>query len=403
MKHKNRSILFKSYCFVAALFFFIITNQERLSADENQVHSSDKDLVKRLDQLSAKIERLEGKVHDLDEKLNVKNALEISGFFDVSFSNYKNKPNVFAMGNLELDLEHSYDNKFQVAAALVFDDENGTYLGVGFIDYAFIGGPVPPRGRLFIERGLHVQVGRFDVPLGNDWNYVSAVNRITVTPPLTTSNLMEGVYNDVGIRLLFNTVSLNCSLYSTHGIEKQYSYGGISYGTRIGLTPFNNPYTIKQQSTPVFELGFSYLYDIDNQGVKSEQVVAVDYESKSGPLILRGEYYNREKAAGVVFEGYHLTSGLDFENINSTPFIIFLRYDYHLEKNNVITSDDTVVSAAAAEGESMSRVTGGVKFNISNTSFLKLEYHTYLTASERFREDVYFTESLYYAQLVITF
>ncbi|MBU3916433.1 hypothetical protein KKA14_12935 [bacterium] len=403
MKQIIRSTSFKRACVVFVLLFFVMTNQGKLSADENQAKTSDEDLVKKLDQLSAKIERLEGKVQDLDEKLSAKNALEISGFFDVSFSNYKNKPNVFAMGNLELDLEHSYDNKFQVAAALVFDDENGTYLGVGLIDYAFIGGPVPPRGRLFIERGLHIQVGRFDVPLGNDWNYVSAVNRITVTPPLTTSNLMEGVYNDVGIRVLYSAVALNFSLYSTHGIEKQYSYGGISYGTRIGLTPFNNPYTIKQQSTPVFELGFSYLYDIDNQGEKSEQVIAVDYESKSGPLILRSEYYNREKTVGVVFEGYHLTSGLDFQNINSSPFIIFLRYDYHLEKNNVITSDDTAATEAAAEGESLSRITGGVKFNISNTSFLKLEYHTYLTAAERFREDAYFAESLYYAQLVITF
>ncbi len=403
MKPIIRSISFKRFCIVLALFLFVMTSQGDLSAEDNQANNSEEDLAKKLDQLSAKIERLESRVHNLDEKLNVKNALEISGFFDVSFSNYKNKPNIFAMGNLELDLEHSYDNKFQVAAALVFDDENGTYLGVGFIDYAFIGGTIPPRGRLFIERGLHVQVGRFDVPLGNDWNYVSAVNRITVTPPLTTSNLMEGVYNDVGIRILFNTISINCSLYSTQGIEKQYSYGGISYGTRIGLTPFNNPYTMKQQSTPVFELGFSYLYDIDNQGEKSEQVVVVDYESKSGPLILRAEYYNRDKTAGVIFEGYHITSGLDFEQISSDPFIIFLRYDYHLEKNNVITSDDEAASETAAEGESLSRVTGGVKFNISNTSFLKLEYHTYLTASDRFREDTYFTESLYYAQLVITF
>ncbi len=274
---------------------------------------------------------------------------------------------------------------------------------MGFIDYAVIGGPVPPRGRLFLERGFHIQVGRFDVPIGNDWNYVSSVKRYTVTPPLTTTNIMEGVYNDVGLRIFFNLVSMNFSIYSTQGVEQKYSYGGISYGTRVGLTPFNNPYTFSRDFTPTMELGFSYLYDLDNRGNKSEEISAVDFESKTGLLILRSEYYKREKTAGVILDGYHITTGLDFEAIDWIPMVFILRYDVHNEKNNVIASYDQSASGDADRVDTLTRITSALRFNISNTSFLKFEYQEYLQAAERFEDDSLFSWQLYYAQLVITF
>ena len=362
-----------------------------------------KELEMRIDLLNSRIELLENQLYEVDNRVNNINELQIKGFFDVSFSNYKNQPNIFKMGIFELDVEHSYENKFEVAAALVFDDEEGTYLGVGFIDYAFIGGSIPPRGRLFIERGFHIQVGRFDVPLGNDWNYVSAVKRNTVTPPLTTSNIMEGVYNDVGVRMILNMIAFNISIYSTRGIEEKYSYGGITYGSRIGLTPFNNPYTVSKDFIPSFELGVSYLYDLDDSGEKSEEISGLDYESKIGAFMLRSEYLKREKVAGVIFEGYHVTTGIDFEEIDWIPMIFLLRYDIHKEENNVIASFDEASSENSDGTDNLTRATTAFRFNISNTSFLKLEYQKYLEASERFTSDSLFSEELYYAQLVITF
>jgi hypothetical protein len=376
----------------------------RLAADETipADRETAKELERRIEQLNSRLELMENRLNRVDERTYSLAELKIGGFFDVSFSNYKNQPNVFKMGVFELDLEHSYENKFQVAAALVFDDDKGTYLGVGFIDYALIGGAVPPRGRLFIERGFHIQVGRFDVPLGNDWNYVSAVKRYTVTPPLTTTHIMEGNYNDVGLRIFFNLVSFNFSLYSTQGIEQKYSYGGISYGTRIGLTPFNNPYTVSRDFIPTFELGVSYLYDLDNSGDKSEEITAIDFESKTGLLILRSEYYKREKTAGVVFDGYHITTGLDFMAINWWPLVLILRYDVHREQNNVIASYDQA-AGETDQTDTLTRVTTALRFDISGTSFLKFEYQIYLEASERFESDSLFSDELYYAQLVITF
>ena len=364
----------------------------------------------RIAELEDKIEELNRKLSDLEiqfmtikERLDLISSLEISGFFDVSVSNYRNKPDIFAIGNFELDLKHSYENNFQVAAALVFDDELGTYLGVGFIDYSLYGDAAAARGRLFVEKGLHIQVGRFDVPLGNDWNRVSAVDRITITPPLTTEYLMEGVYNDVGLRFLINLMAFNLSVYSTHGVDKQHSYGGNTFGLRFGLTPFSNPYSLKQESILVFELGLSYLYDVDRSGEQSDIIYAIDYESKIGPVLLRSEYYNRDKTAGVVFDGYHITTGLDLKEILTSPVIIFLRYDYHREINNVIASFTQAYSGDIERTDILSRGTIGANINISNISYLKIEYQSFIESSERFTSHDYFTKYLYYAQLVITF
>ena len=63
---------------------------------------------------------------------------------------------------------------------------------------------------------------------------------------------MEGGYNDEGIRLLFNLVSVNVSLYMLKGIEEQYSYGGNSFGGRIGISPFSNPYSLKSKRNAAF-------------------------------------------------------------------------------------------------------------------------------------------------------
>lgn len=360
-------------------------------------------LEKKIDRLIYKIEDLEDRVADVEDQYDELSALEISGFFDVGISNYKNKPNIFDIGFFELDLKHDYKNNFQVAAALVFDDEDGTYLGVGFINYSFYGKAISPRGRLFIDDGFHVQIGKFDVPLGNDWNHVSPIDRLTVTPPMTTENLMEGVYNDTGLRLLFNYVAVNASLYMTQGVEEKYSFGGNTFGIRIGLTPFSNPFSLTKEKFSNFELGFSYLYDIDNNGEESERIVAFDYESQTGPVIIRAEYYKRTKIIGVELEGYHVTTGLDIEKLNAYPLILYARYGYYREDNNIAAGTEESTGSNEGTEEFLTRFSMGLNFNISNISYLKFEYQNYLSSSEQFSESEYFSKELYYMQLVITF
>jgi hypothetical protein len=344
-----------------------------------------------LAEMRREIEELKDRVADLEKSESERSGLKFSGFFDVGASNYKNKPNVFEIGGLELQLEHNYKENFQVAAALVFSE--GAELDVGFIDYHIFGGAISPRGRPFSEKGLHLQVGKFDIPFGNDWQFFGALDRISINPPLTTEEIMEGGYNDVGVRLLSNFVSFNMSLYLLRGIEQGYSYGGNSYGGRLGITPFSNPYSLRVKSIPVFELGGSYIVDVDKNGGTTEKLAAGDFQSKIGPLFLRSEYYRRDKTVGILLQGYHVTAGFDFYTISRLPLIIYSRYS-------------TMNSERYERGDekySLTRIAGGLNINLYNISYIKFEYLQYLDVYDEFSQDEYYTEKLYYFQLVIAF
>jgi hypothetical protein len=371
------------------------------SQTENELNKNEpkqKTLKEEIDELKTRVEDLEDSKAELEalkKQVNTLSALKISGFFDVSISNYKNKPNIFLIGPFELDIEHNYEH-FQVAAALVFYD--GAELRTGFIDYHIFGGRISPTGRLFESEGLHLQIGRFDVPFGNDWRYFPSKDRITVTPPLTTELIMDGGYNDQGIRLLLNLISVNASLYMLKGIEEQYSYGGNSFGGRVGITPFNNPFSLKTRTAPPFELGFSYILDIDRNGAAAEKLYSGDIESKFGPLILSSEYYYRDKNAGILLYGYHITGGIDLNYFSRLPVIFFGRFDR-------FTSEE-IVSINSKEGidkNSISRITTGININIAQISYLKFEYQNYLSAYNEFKSDQYNSKMVYYLQLVIRF
>lgn len=313
-------------------------------------------------------------------------GVQFSGFFDVTASGYKVNPNIFALGGFELDMEKSFGDNFQVAAALVFSDD-GAELAVGFIDFHLFGGSVAARGRVFTEKGLHFQVGRFDIPFGNDWKFYAPVDRMSVTAPLTTELVMDGGYNDVGLRILRGNVTYNWTLYMLRGIEEGFSVGG-----RFGFTPFNNPFTFKRKEARQLELGFSYLHDMNRSGKREEWALGVDLESNLGPVLLQAEYLQRDnRVAGCRFQGYHVSAFLQIGSIGSVPLTFFGRYD-SLEQ-------EALEDNGAADGllPELSRLTIGVHLNLFDISTLKIEFLQYLEEHEEF-EGASFT-----AQLVITF
>lgn len=349
------------------------------------------ELQKEVEDLKADLEDLKKKVDKIDETTK-KNKLSINGVFDVNVSNYQNRPNIFDIGNFELHLEHSYKNHFQVAAAIVFN--RGAELRVGFIDYHVFGGKISPRGRLFAEKGIHIQVGKFDVPVGNDWQYFVSSERITVTPPITTESIMGGGYNDVGIRILGSFAWINFSVYALRGIEAGYTWNGNSVGARIAFTPFTNPYTLKAKSIPLLEIGVSYIQDFDRAGQGSERVISADIESKKNLFLFRAEYIRRDKTSvGLVYDGTHATIGFDLETMTPAPMIIYMRYGFYMVTRYKGVQDEQWIH----------RVTGGLNFNISHISFIKLEYIRYLNYFEDYMVKDYFNENLFYLQLVITF
>ncbi|MCP4130607.1 MAG: hypothetical protein GY754_06460 [bacterium] len=351
---------------------------------ENKAPRSREEMEKDIDELHKRLDELNEKVDDIS-------ALKISGFFDVSLSNYKNKPNIFSLGDFELDIQHSYKENFEVAAALVFHE--GAELKVGFIDYHIFGGSISPRDKLFVEKGLHIQIGKFDVPVGNDWQHITAISRVTVTAPLTTEKIMGGGYNDTGLRIMANFVAFNATFYLLHGLEEKYSYGGNSLGGRIGFTPFSNPYMLRARESSIFEVGASYIYDIDREGNHAESVLAFDAESKLGPLNLRGEYYKRDRTLGVYYTGFQVTGTVDFGNIGPVGLLLFTRYGYF----------NMDVKEIATDRESLMRITGGFNLNIVNILHFKLEYQQHFNGTAKSVAHQYYSERLGYIQLVIKF
>lgn len=204
---------------------------------------------------------------------------------------------------------------------------------------------------------------------------------------------MEDGYNDVGIRILTNFVSFYGTFYILRGIDEGYSYGGNSFGGRIGITPFNNPYQLSKADIPVLDIALSYIHDVNTAYETTEKLLAVDIESKLGPLLLRGEYYRRDKLVGILLNGFHITAGLDFNEVISIPLTIFLRYDFYHMKRYIKSN----------EKDELSRITSGFKLNIAKVSTLKLEYQRFLTTYPEYTSTEYYNDNLFYLQLIISF
>jgi hypothetical protein len=254
-------------------------------------------------------------------------GLDISGFGDVQ-SNYDDTgKQKLGWGAFELDAAGELSPDMQAALAVVFDP-TGTQMTVGFVDYHTFGGRIAPRGRLWVEKGFHVQVGQFDVPFGNDWQFFASKDSVSISRPLTTDQVMAGGYNDTGIRMLGNDGSVNFNTFVLRGFNKGRLAGG-----RVGVTPFSDPFSLKGAKEPKgFEFGLSYLYDADKSGKKNEMAWAVDSEVRSGGWSGRFEYMVRRKElrideAGTVVRGWHLTQEYALGEAIAWPTTLFARYE----------------------------------------------------------------------------
>ena len=327
----------------------------------------------------------------------IREGLGLSGFFDVRASDTRTDPNVFSMGDFELDLAREIGRKVQVAAALVVNDE-GAALAVGFVDVHVVGAPVAPRGRLPVEKGFRLQIGRFDVPFGGDWQYFAAKDRPELSAPLTTEIVMDGGYNDVGVRLLGGTGSLAWSAYWLRGEGK-----GTLVGGRLGLMPFDNPYRLRGRVRAV-EVGVSALHDFDGDGGTESTSFAVDSELR-GPLgRLRAEYVRRDlrpvegRAERLVRSGFHVTATVDAGAPAGIPLTPFARYDTAREEPS-----STQESSADEPWDRTERLSAGLNASFFDILSLKLEYQRTLSAPPAVEAEEGFHRDSFVAQVVVSF
>ena len=117
-------------------------------------------------------------------------GLEISGFFETSMQTQGSSEDVFGLGALELALEYGELENFAFSTALVWE-EDAAEVAVAIIDYHVLNTDAPTRGQLFGEPGFHLQLGRFDVPFGIDYENFAAPDRPNITAPMTTIRIQK--------------------------------------------------------------------------------------------------------------------------------------------------------------------------------------------------------------------
>ncbi len=248
-------------------------------------------------------------------------GFQLSAFGDVLDEAAPDGHRRLAFDAAELDLSGELTDTLGLSAAGVKDRQD-TRLASGFLDLHPFGATLAPRGKLWVEKGFHVQVGRFDVPFGNDWQYYASKDSVSISRPLTTDQVMDGGYNDAGLRVLGNNGTINFNAYLLRGFQP-----GRLVGARLGFTPFGNPFSLKGARDPkVAELGYSVFYDGASDWRRREAGEAGDLEIHLGAYTLRTEVLDRRRwpvdGPAEHRHGWHLT-----QELAVGPATAFARYE----------------------------------------------------------------------------
>jgi hypothetical protein len=262
---------------------------------------------------------------------------------------------------------------------LVFADQQAD-LAVGFIDFHLMGGLIPARGNVFLESGFHLQIGKFDIPFGNDWQYFATLDRTSISAPLTTLVLMDGGYNDVGFRVLGNWAFINYAGYILRGTEQ-----GLALGGRLALVPFNNPFTMKGMDNQPLDIGVGYMHDLSQSGRVERQTWAVDGEVRVAMLRLQSEaYWRRDHRLKTTHKGWHVSLFSVFFEGTRLHSGVYARYDE--THRTAFDLDDR-----------LRRMTLGIFAKPYEVTAFKFEYGEFLTENDDHHGRTFF------GQLVIGF
>ncbi|WP_291270857.1 hypothetical protein [Geothrix sp.] len=319
-------------------------------------------------------------------------GLKLSAFGDVLAAPDDRGRRKLDWGTFELDFAGEFHDMVDAAAAVVTTRE-ATKLPVAFLDFHPFGGTIAPRGRLWVEKGFHIQAGRFDVPFGNDWQFFASKDSVSISRPLTTDGIMEGGYNDIGLRVLGNDGTTNFNAFVLRGFGDGRLAGG-----RLGFTPFGNPFSLRTVRDPKsLEFGVSCLYDTGADRRKQETAWAADAEGRVGPWYLRGEYLLRRQEPDGIHEritrrGWHLTQEFVFADL-PVPTTLFLRYERMGQRPvDGPPGGDHDVRAAA-----------GLSLTLAGIFQLKAEWQHFLEATLTTQDTPAYSPNVWLAQLVVVF
>ncbi len=282
---------------------------------------------------------------------------EIGGFMDVTAQSTQNDNQAFHVGVVELSLDRVlHKGDFAASAALdwfSYGTDPSVQIGAAFFDFHLYDERIPLRGRIFQEAGFHLQAGQFDLPFGSDYQFFAVRDRLTVTPPMTTtriqqsgSNPSNGGFNSTGVRTYGQWENLSYAAYAVDSIFTD----GMAFGGRLGLL-VNDPYRLhKQASAPLFDAGLSVLLDMDNGDHTTDKVYAADVSFNYENVRLVSEFMQHDANENRVDDrpaldesGFHVTLITDLERWLEQPFYVYGRYHQWTPnyKTVAIYNDDT--------------------------------------------------------------
>ncbi len=389
--------------------------------------------------VSSKLKEMDKKIGELKEAASA-NGLEISGFFDVNAKTGNSTDQTFSVGSVELDLDYVHNDHFGASTALVLcgNSSNANYgapgaifcgnsgpgalsggstmagIAVALVDYHLFNDRIPPRGRIFNNQGLHVQLGRFDLPFGIDYQNFANKDRVTVTAPLTTSRMQMGGFNADGIRSYGSWGMFNYSAYWTDAL---YANDGHSIGGRLGMALGQNAYRIHNSNPEGIEFGVSHLSELDGENRIRNTVYGLDLSMGYGLLRWQNEVMLLQAHQTTLIDngnnigtelayrpygkghqlGYHSTLIADMQGIIKHPVLAFARFS-RWEPSQQLGLDYDGASTVAIGDISMLSL--GFNYKFSDHLALKFEYNDSLgtETSER-----YFDRKVGIGQMVMSF
>jgi len=308
---------------------------------------------------------------------------EISGFFDTTAQTKNGSNQIFHVGVVELDLDRIF-HKGDFAASIALDwfpygTTPNAQVGAAFIDFHLYDESIPVRGRIFQDPGFHLQVGQFDLPFGSDYQYFAVTDRLTVTPPMTTTRIQQsgfnpanGGFNSPGIRTYGKWQNLTYAIYAIDSIFSN----GVALGTRIGFS-MNSPFQLhKQSALPLLDFGLSYMEDMDQSEHTTDRLYAADLSFNYENFHFNSEYVfhdskaNRNDGNPVLNESaFHVTLLGDLQQWLDEDMYVFGRYQEWQPSYAFVNVNDTNFQVGFIPAISV-----GMGYHLNDFLTFKIEY-----------------------------
>lgn len=298
-------------------------------------------------------------------------GMAISGFFDVNATSHRSSFENVTFGSFELGVARPVGTRAELVGAVVMNDD-GAALTAALLDVR-----LSPVAKNDDSDVLRLQIGRFDVPFGNDWQSYASKDRVEISAPLTTTILLGGGFNATGVNLSGKTRIADYSAFALRHDAQMLS------GGRFGL------------SARGIRAGVSFMR-LNGMSEGDGQLTGVDAEARIGPLRARAERVERELPdRDTRVAGWHATLDATTRIATHVTLAPFLRYD-------TISAGGPNAFAPIASPDRARRFTAGVTTTVAQLFTFKLEHQRNMSREPDATQE---TRSGYewLAQIVIAF